>query len=179
MEALPTTKCSATNCTTADWLCPGLSAARKRRPTPVCRSGSNWSTTRRGGGRRWRRRSSSISTKSGVPAEKFAAYLGESRLIPIRGPITDLARRIPLPEGEPLRAARKVYDYLVDTMVYNYLAPGAGKGDAVWACNSKTGDCSDFNSIFIGVCRWRGIPADHVFGPPIPSEGPEGDSQVR
>jgi len=118
-----------------------------------------------------------ISTNPAVPAEKFAPYLGDSRLIPIRGPITDLARQIPLPEGEPLRAARKVYDYLVDTMSYNYLAPGAGKGDAVWACNSKTGDCSDFNSIFIGVCRWRGIPADHVFGPPIPSEKREGDSK--
>jgi hypothetical protein len=35
----------------------------------------------------------------------------------------------------------------------------------------------DFNSIFIGLCRWRGIPADHVFGPPITSEKPEGDSK--
>jgi transglutaminase-like putative cysteine protease len=62
-------------------------------------------------------------------------------------------------------------------MSYNYLAPGAGNGDAVWACNSKTGDCTDFNSVFIGVCRWRGIPADHVFGLPIPPEKTEGDSK--
>ena len=53
--------------------------------------------------------------------------------------------------------------------------PGAGKGNAVWACDSKTGDCTDFHSVFIGICRWRGIPADHVFGLPLPPEKSEGD----
>src|SRR5581483_3081721 len=104
-----------------------------------------------------------ISTKATVPADKFRPYLSDARMIPIKGRITDLARGIPLPDGEPLRAGRKIYDYLVDSMVYNHLAPGAGKGDAVWACDSKTGDCTDFHSVFIGICRWRGIPADHVF----------------
>ena len=55
------------------------------------------------------------------------------------------------------------------------LARGAGTGNAVWACDSKTGDCTDYHSVFIGVCRWRGIPADHVFGMPIPPEKTEGE----
>ena len=50
-------------------------------------------------------------------------------------------------------------------MVYNYKAPGAG--DVIWACTNKTGDCSDYHSIFIGVCRSSGIPADHIFGLPL------------
>jgi transglutaminase-like putative cysteine protease len=116
-----------------------------------------------------------ISTSADVPVGKFAPYLRETRTIPIKGRITDLARSIQLPDGEPLRAGRKIYDHLVDTMVYNHLAPGAGQGNAVWACDSKTGDCTDFHSVFIGVCRWRGIPADHVFGLPLPAERPEGD----
>lgn len=116
-----------------------------------------------------------ISTKAAVPVEEFAPYLRDSRMIPIEGRITELALGIKLPDGEPLRAGRKIYDHLVDTMAYNHLAPGAGKGNAVWACNSKTGDCTDFHSVFIGVCRWRGIPADHVFGLPMPPEKPEGD----
>jgi transglutaminase-like putative cysteine protease len=116
-----------------------------------------------------------ISTNGTVPAWMFAPYLSESRMIPIKGRITKLARGIKLPDGEPLRAGRKIYDHLVDTMAYNHLAPGAGKGNAVWACDSKTGDCTDFHSVFIGVCRWRGIPADHVFGLPMPPEKPEGD----
>jgi transglutaminase-like putative cysteine protease len=93
-------------------------------------------------------------------------YLAENRLIPLKGPIATLKQNMQLPEA-PILAARKAYDYLIDTMVYNYKAPGAGKGDAVWACDSKTGDCSDYHSLFIGVCRASGIPADHVFGLPL------------
>ena len=118
-----------------------------------------------------------ISTSAEVPAGEFEPYLRETTMIPIKGQIADLARTIKLPDGEPLRAGRAIYDHLVNTMVYNYLAPGAGKGNAVWACDSKTGDCTDFHSVFIGVCRWRGIPADHVFGLPLPPESPEGDAK--
>lgn len=116
-----------------------------------------------------------ISTNSGVPAGEFAPYLTDSMMIPIKGRISELARGIQLPAGEPLRAGRAIYDHLVNTMVYNYLVPGAGKGNAVWACDSKTGDCTDFHSVFIGVCRWRGIPADHVFGLPMPPEKSAGE----
>jgi transglutaminase-like putative cysteine protease len=118
-----------------------------------------------------------ISTSAEVPSEGFAPYLRETSMIPIKGRITDLARTIKLPDGEPLRAGRAIYDHLVDSMIYNYLSPGAGKGNAVWACDSKTGDCTDFHSVFIGVCRWRGIPADHVFGLPLPPEKSEGDAK--
>jgi transglutaminase-like putative cysteine protease len=118
-----------------------------------------------------------MSTSAEVPAGEFAPYLCETTMIPIKGRITDVARTIQLPEGEPLRAGRAIYDHLVNTMVYNYLAPGAGNGNAVWACDSKTGDCTDFHSVFIGVCRSRGIPADHVFGLPLPPESPEGDAK--
>ena len=34
-----------------------------------------------------------------------------------------------------------------------------GRGDAVWACNSKHGNCTDFHSLFIGMARAAGIPA--------------------
>lgn len=106
---------------------------------------------------------------------ELTPYLGNVAMIPIEGRIAQLASTINLPKDEPLRAGRAIYDYLVDTMTYNYKAPGAGTGDAVWACDSKTGDCTDYHSVFIGVCRWRGIPADHVFGLPMPPEQPEGD----
>lgn len=93
-------------------------------------------------------------------------YLSDNRLIPLKGVVTDLANQLKLPP-EPIPAARQVYDYLINTMVYNYKAPGAGRGDVIWACTNKTGDCSDYNSIFIGVCRVSGIPADHTFGIPL------------
>jgi transglutaminase-like putative cysteine protease len=116
-----------------------------------------------------------ISTTEGVPGPEFAPYLSDSKMIPIKGRITQLARGVKLADGEPLRAGRKIYDYLIDTMVYDYKAAGAGTGNAVWACDSKTGDCTDFHSVFIGVCRSRGIPADHVFGMPMPPDKSEGE----
>ena len=115
------------------------------------------------------------STRQVDPGPDFAPYLGDVKMIPIQGRIAGLARSMKLPDGEPLRAGRKIYDYLIDTMVYNYKAPGAGVGNAVLACDSKTGDCTDYHSVFIGVCRWRGIPADHVFGLPMPPEKSEGE----
>jgi transglutaminase-like putative cysteine protease len=116
-----------------------------------------------------------VSTRQVTPGPELAAYLGDTKMIPIKGRISRLAEEIQLGDGEPLRAGRKIYDHLIDTMTYNYKAPGAGTGNAVWACDSKTGDCTDFHSVFIGVCRWRGIPADHVFGMPLPPDKAEGE----
>lgn len=100
------------------------------------------------------------------PGDGFQVYLQENRLIPLNGPIIKLRDDMDLP-NVPIAAAKKIYENLISTMVYNYKAPGAGLGDAIWACNSKTGDCSDYHSIFIGICRSAGIPADHEFGIPL------------
>lgn len=101
-----------------------------------------------------------------IPGDDFQVYLKGNRLIPLKGPIIELRDAMQLP-NEPIVAAKKVYESLINSMVYNYKAPGAGLGDAIWACDSKTGDCSDYHSVFIGVCRSAGIPADHEFGIPL------------
>jgi Transglutaminase-like superfamily len=105
-----------------------------------------------------------------LPGDHMSAdmqiYLGPNNLIPLQGPTAVLHQQLKLP-AEPIPAARKIYDYLIDSMVYNYQAPGAGHGDAVWACSRRTGDCTDYHSVFIGICRSAGIPADHVFGLPL------------
>lgn len=103
-----------------------------------------------------------------APAE-MKVYLAPNRLIPQGGKLAELAAPLKLADETPFRAARKVYDYLIDSMVYNWRAPGAGRGDAIWACDSKTGDCTDYNSLFLSLCRSRGIPADHHFGFPVPA----------
>ncbi len=94
-------------------------------------------------------------------------YLQPNRLIPIGGKVSQIAEGLHLPKHDPLRVGRRLYDYLIDTMVYNWKAPGAGRGDVLWACDSKTGDCTDYHSMFIALCRSQGIPADHEFGFPI------------
>jgi len=94
-------------------------------------------------------------------------YLRPNRLIPIDGKVAQIAAGLKLPKGDPLRTGKRLYDYLIDTMDYNWKAKGAGRGDVLWACDSKTGDCSDYHSMFIALCRSQGIPADHEFGFPI------------
>lgn len=113
--------------------------------------------------------------KNSKVATKLAAYLGEDKLIPIStDSIKKIANDLKLESDPPIVAAHKMYDWLLDTFTYNYKAPGAGIGDVRWACDSKTGDCSDYASMFIAVMRNQGIPADHEFGFPIRSKASEG-----
>jgi transglutaminase-like putative cysteine protease len=107
------------------------------------------------------------------PASK--TYLEENRLIPIgTDPLNAIARDLRLDGESPIRAARKIYDWLITEFTYNYQAPGAGQGDVRWACDAKTGDCSDYHSMFIALCRGQGIQADHEFGFPIRTKNSEG-----
>ncbi len=106
---------------------------------------------------------------------KFAKYLESNTLIPIdHDPIVATAAKLKLANDPPIVAARKVYDWLIDEFTYNYKAPGAGKGDVRWACDSKTGDCTDYHSMFIALMRNQGIPADHEFGFPVRVQASEG-----
>jgi transglutaminase-like putative cysteine protease len=72
-----------------------------------------------------------------------------------------------------LMKARALYDYIIDNMRYmkygNY-----GKGDANYACDIRTGNCSEFHSFFISLARSSGIPARFAIGASIPSERNEG-----
>ncbi len=104
-----------------------------------------------------------------------ASYLESNRLIPIDSdPIVAIARDLHLEKDAPIPAARKIYDWLIDEFTYNWKAEGAGEGDVRWACDSKTGDCTDYHSMFLALCRNQGIPADHEFGFPIRTKNHEG-----
>ena len=104
-----------------------------------------------------------------VPSPSLEVYLQANHLIPLDGKITAIAEALKLPQGDTLKTARAIYDHLIETMHYNWKAPGAGRGDVRWACDSKTGDCTDYHSMFLALCRNQGIPADHQFGFPLPT----------
>jgi len=106
--------------------------------------------------------------KYGKPGSELGAYLTANAMIPTDGPAAEIAQTLKLRKDDPVRTARKMYDFLIDTFEYNWKAEGAGRGDVKWACDSKTGDCTDYHSTFLAVCRHKGIPADHQFGFPIP-----------
>ncbi len=49
-----------------------------------------------------------------------------------------------------------------------------GRGDAVYACGVRTGNCTEFHSFFISLARSVGIPARFSIGASIPSDRNEG-----
>ena len=76
-------------------------------------------------------------------------------------------------KGDLVRA-RALYDHVIDRMRYMKYGTGWGKGDAVYACNARTGNCTDFHAYFISMARAVGIPARFAIGAAIPSERNEG-----
>ncbi len=102
-------------------------------------------------------------------------YLGPQRRIPLGGRIRTLADQ----ESRGLRTdahtIRAFYDYVLRTMRYSKHGEGWGRGDALWACDARYGNCTDFHSLFIGMARSQGIPARFVIGFPIPVEKEEAE----
>lgn len=97
-------------------------------------------------------------------------YRGADRLIPLDRPMRQLAREITRGSRNPSEKIRTLYQYVYDTMTYNKDGTGWGNGDAVWACNNKRGNCTDFHSLFIALARTIDIPARFVIGVPIPGD---------
>jgi len=110
-----------------------------------------------------------------APPPLLDRYLQPDKLVPLNGVIADLARHQTAGATTPLEKARKIYDYVVSTMHYDHAGEGWGRGDAVWACDSKHGNCTDFHSVFIGMMRAAGIPARFEIGFQIPTGKSEGE----
>lgn len=70
--------------------------------------------------------------------------------------------------------ARALYDHVIDKMSYIKFGDGWGQGDAVHACDSGIGNCTDFHSYFIELARAVDIPARFAIGASIPSSRDEG-----
>lgn len=102
-----------------------------------------------------------------------ALYRNADRLVPLSGLIRIIANQEAQGRETQREKVWAFYDYVYRTMSYNKDGTGWGRGDAVWACESKRGNCTDFHSLFIAMLRSQEIPARFLIGFPIP-EGPEG-----
>ena len=106
--------------------------------------------------------------RSSAGAVELQRYLQSDKLVPINGVIAELATEQTAGATTPLEKARRIYDYVVTTLHYDKTGEGWGRGDAIWACDSKRGNCTDFHSLFIGMMRAVGIPARFEIGFPVP-----------
>jgi transglutaminase-like putative cysteine protease len=107
-------------------------------------------------------------------SDRIARYLEPDELVPIKGKPLELLSGRKLPAA-PLAKARVLYDVVNGHLSYRKDRPGWGRGDSVWACASKAGNCSDFHSLFISLARSEKIPAKFEIGFSLPEKHGSGD----
>lgn len=115
--------------------------------------------------------------KEAYPGEQPGAeeFQSSSVLLPIGGRFSQIVNQTlkGLEQESKLMHARALYDYVIDNV--RYAKQGKyGTGDANYACEMGTGNCTEFHSLFISLARTAGIPARFAIGAAIPSERNEG-----
>jgi transglutaminase-like putative cysteine protease len=105
----------------------------------------------------------------------LSRYLLPDKLVPLNETLATLAKEHTAGDTTAIQKARHIYEYVVSTMRYDKSGEGWGRGDAVWACTSKRGNCTDFHSVFIGMMRSVAIPARFEIGFSLPEGKSEGD----
>lgn len=102
-------------------------------------------------------------------------FLGPDKLVPITGLPAQLAAQAVADQTSELGKARAIYNYVFANMRYDKTGSGWGRGDVLYACDAKKGNCSDFHSLFISMARSLGIPARFEIGFPLPPDKSSAD----
>ena len=112
----------------------------------------------------------------GPAADGSAAdrFLKPDKLVPVGGKPLRLIAGKPLPADEVAKA-RALFDVVFENLRYGKDVAGWGRGDAEWVCDTRTGNCSDFHSLFISLARSQGLPAKFEIGFGLPVEKGKGE----
>jgi len=99
---------------------------------------------------------------------RLAHYLQPNKHVIIDGDIRKLALQIVGNEQNPVLAARKLYDWLLENVEYWVKDPKNKKaspvGSTTYCLTSRTGNCTDFESLWTSFARGIGIPTQIVYG---------------
>jgi transglutaminase-like putative cysteine protease len=106
--------------------------------------------------------------------EDTTRFLRPEKLVPANETFKTLADQATAGKKDDLERAKALYDHVLGRMRYDKSGTGWGRGDAVYACDAKTGNCSDFHAYFIALARSSGIPARFAIGATIPADKNEG-----
>ncbi|MBI4335253.1 MAG: transglutaminase domain-containing protein, partial [Candidatus Omnitrophica bacterium] len=107
-------------------------------------------------------------------SDDWKSGLKADRLVPVDDNFRNIAKKVVEGKKGDLVRARALYDHVIERMRYIKYGPGWGKGDAVYACNIRAGNCTDFHAYFMSLARAIGIPARFAIGAAIPSERNDG-----
>ena len=114
--------------------------------------------------------------KAAYPAngEDAARFLRPEKLVPVNETFKTLAQQATAGKEGDINRAKALYDHVLGRMRYDKSGTGWGRGDAIYACDARTGNCSDFHAYFIALARSVGIPARFAIGATIPADKNEG-----
>jgi transglutaminase-like putative cysteine protease len=110
--------------------------------------------------------------------EERALDLGAEPLVPLSGPVRDLAEQATAGLTSDAAKARAIYDKVTAIMRYDKSGTGWGRGDALFACDARRGNCTDFHALVIGMARSAGIPARFAIGLPLPEARAPGETAI-
>jgi len=111
--------------------------------------------------------------KHDVSAKLLKRFLQADAKVPIDGKPLTLVEGKNLPDDE-FKLGKTFFDIVNQHMTYSKQGTGWGQGDSVWACDSKTGNCTDFHSLFISLARGHKVPAKFVMGFGVPEKRGQG-----
>jgi transglutaminase-like putative cysteine protease len=110
------------------------------------------------------------ATRPLTDAERAALsrYLQPSRYVIVNDQVKATAAQIVGGESNPILAARKLYDWTVQNVDYWVKDPDHLKaspvGSTEYCLGKKTGNCTDFHSLFASLAISSGIPARMIYG---------------
>jgi transglutaminase-like putative cysteine protease len=103
-----------------------------------------------------------------LSAEDRALYLASEPLVPLDGPVRALAEEATRGLTTDAEKVHAIYEKVTGMMTYDKSGTGWGRGDALFACDARRGNCTDFHALVIGMCRSMGIPARFAIGLSLP-----------
>ncbi|MBI3909726.1 MAG: transglutaminase domain-containing protein [Armatimonadetes bacterium] len=112
---------------------------------------------------------------SPLTPEERRRLLSPDRLVPLEGPVRKLAVETAADKTSPMEIARAIYERVTSMLRYDKSGTGWGRGDAIFACDAKHGNCTDFHALIIGMARCLGIPARFSIGFPLPEQRGAGE----
>ena len=100
--------------------------------------------------------------------KEYAAYLAPSTYIPVNDEFRKTALAATGGDPNPVSASRKLYDWTLQNVEYWVKHPDRLKasptGNAEYCMANKTGNCTDFHSLWTALARSAGIPTRMVYG---------------
>jgi transglutaminase-like putative cysteine protease len=109
-----------------------------------------------------------VAARGSVSQKVLDRFLQADKLVPVTGRPAELAAQHLKPGMSEMEKARSFYDYTFDNMRYDKSGSGWGRGDTLWACDAKHGNCTDFHSLFISMARSQHIPGRFEMGFSVP-----------